>query len=96
MAEPIKVLREVTEKECQALNMEKVGRYWSLCEVLRRMYKLAETIDDPKARVIMKKVRIATVMAKRTNDKLWRYRHGMDSKSERKDLIRLHKIMEEL
>ena len=84
-----KVLRPVTDAECQKLDMEKVGQYWSICEVLRRIHQIAGSMDDPKAKRIMKKARIATVMAKRTNDKLWRYRHGRDSKSERKELNEL-------
>lgn len=88
MPEP-KILRPVTEAECQKLDMEKVGQYWSICEVLRRIHKIASEMDDPKAKRIMKKTRIATVMAKRINDKLWRYRHGRDSRSERKELNEL-------
>lgn len=70
----LKVIRPVTEAERQAIDMNKVVRYWSICEVTRQIYQFAALIDDPKAKEIMNKARDVVVLAKRMNNKLLRYK----------------------
>jgi len=74
-----KVLRPVTEQERQAQDMNFKGNSWTVCEVIREIYRLAASIDDPKAKEIMEKARTAVAMTKRMNSKLREYKFDYDS-----------------
>jgi len=71
-------LRPVTKEEARLINMNKEERYWTICEVLRTIHKLASHIDDKRGEEIMEKCRIAVVLAKRMNLKLREYKKDYD------------------
>lgn len=74
----MKALRPITEEEKNRINMNNEGPVWTVCEVIRNIYKLASQIDDPKAKEIMEKARTAIAMTKRMNSKLREYKGDYD------------------
>lgn len=68
-------LRPVTETEIQTQDMQVTGEFWTVCEVIRKIYKIASEIENKE---IMREARIAHTMTKRMNRKLREYKSDYD------------------
>ena len=74
-----KKFRPITEQERLSQDMELTGEIWTVCEVIREIYKIASGIkDDPRAEAIKEKARTAVAMTKRMNRKLREYKKDYD------------------
>lgn len=74
----VDTLRLITEEERQSQNMELTGETWTVCEVIRQIYRIASEMDDPRAEEIKEKARTAVAMTKRMNRKLREYKTDYD------------------
>lgn len=72
-------MRPVSEEESSKVNMNSENPKWTICEVIRTTYRLADGIDNPKLKEEIKlKMREAAVLANRISNKLREYKEDYD------------------
>ena len=69
-------MRPVSHEEAMSINMrDKDLPVWTICEVLRKLYWVADTIHNEEIKLM---AREASVLAKRMNKKLREYKSNYD------------------